>query len=103
MLRLEAVHSYYDKSHVLQGVSLAVGKGETVSLLGRNGVGKSTTMRTIMGLTPPRRGQVFFEECDVTGVPPYRAAALGIGYVPKTDRCSRGCPSCRICASASTC
>ena len=83
MLRLEAVHSYYDKSHVLQGVSLAVGKGETVSLLGRNGVGKSTTMRTIMGLTPPRRGQVFFEERDVTGVPPYRAAALGIGYVPE--------------------
>lgn len=83
MLRLEAVHSYYEKSHVLQGVSLGVGKGEAVSLLGRNGVGKSTTMRTIMGLTPPRRGRVFFEERDVTGIPPYRAAALGIGYVPE--------------------
>ena len=83
MLRLEAVHSYYDKSHVLQGVSLEIGEGETVSLLGRNGVGKSTTMRTIMGLNPPRRGRIFFEEHDVTGVPPYKMATLGIGYVPE--------------------
>ncbi len=83
MLRLEAVHSYYDKSHILQGVSLEIGEGETVSLLGRNGVGKSTTMRTIMGLNPPRRGRIFFEEQDVTGVPPYRMATLGIGYVPE--------------------
>ncbi len=83
MLRLEAVHSYYEKSHVLQGVSLEVGKGETVSLLGRNGVGKSTTMRTIMGLNPPRQGHIFFEKHDVTGVPPYKMASLGIGYVPE--------------------
>lgn len=83
MLRLEAVHSYYDKSHVLQGVSLEIGEGETVSLLGRNGVGKSTTMRTIMGLNPPRRGRIFFGEHDVTGVPPYKMATLGIGYVPE--------------------
>lgn len=83
MLRLEAVHSYYDKSHILQGVSLEIGEGETVSLLGRNGVGKSTTMRTIMGLNPPRRGRIFFEERDVTGVPPYKMATLGIGYVPE--------------------
>ncbi len=83
MLRLEAVHSYYEKSHVLQGVSLEIGEGETVSLLGRNGVGKSTTMRTIMGLNPPRRGRIFFEEHDVTGIPPYKMATLGIGYVPE--------------------
>lgn len=83
MLRLEAVHSYYEKSHVLQGVSLDIGEGETVSLLGRNGVGKSTTMRTIMGLNPPRRGRIFFEERDVTGIPPYKMATLGIGYVPE--------------------
>lgn len=83
MLRLEAVHSYYEKSHILQGVSLEVGEGETVSLLGRNGVGKSTTMRTIMGLNPPRRGRIFFADHDVTGVPPYRMATLGIGYVPE--------------------
>ncbi len=60
-----------------------MGKGETVSLLGRNGVGKSTTMRTIMGLNPPRHGNIFFEERDVTGIPPYKIAALGIGYVPE--------------------
>lgn len=83
MLRLEAVHSYYDKSHILQGVTLDVGKGETVSLLGRNGVGKSTTMRTIMGLNPPRRGRIFFDDSNVTGVPPYKMATLGIGYVPE--------------------
>ena len=83
MLRLEAVHSYYDKSHILQGVSLEIAEGETVSLLGRNGVGKSTTMRTIMGLNPPRRGRIFFDERDVTGVPPYKMATLGIGYVPE--------------------
>ncbi len=83
MLRLEAVHSYYEKSHILQGVSLEVGEGETVSLLGRNGVGKSTTMRTIMGLNPPRGGRIFFAGHDVTGVPPYRMATLGIGYVPE--------------------
>ena len=83
MLRLEAVHSYYEKSHILQGVSLDIGEGETVSLLGRNGVGKSTTMRTIMGLNPPRWGRIFFEEQDVTGIPPYKMATLGIGYVPE--------------------
>ena len=83
MLRLEAVHSYYEKSHILQGVSLEIAEGETVSLLGRNGVGKSTTMRTIMGLNPPRRGRIFFNEGDVTGVPPYKMATLGIGYVPE--------------------
>ena len=83
MLRLEDVHAFYDKSHVLQGVSVSVESGETVALLGRNGVGKTTTMRTIMGLNPPRRGRILFEEQDVTGWPPYKLAALGIGYVPE--------------------
>ncbi len=83
MLTLDNVHTYYGKSHILQGVSIDIPAGAIVTLLGRNGVGKTTTMRTIMGLTPPARGTVTLEDHDVTKLPPYKKAQLGLGYVPE--------------------
>jgi branched-chain amino acid transport system ATP-binding protein len=86
MLTLEDVHTYYGKSHVLHGVSLTVGPGEVVGLLGRNGVGKSTTLKTIMGLVRPARGRVTFDGRPVAGLPPHRLARLGIAWVPEERR-----------------
>ncbi len=90
MLKLNNVHTYYGKSHILQGVTLDVPEGEVVALLGRNGVGKSTTMRTIMGLTPPVRGQVMFNGEDITGQAPYKIAHCGIAYVPENRQVFQG-------------
>ena len=89
LVRVEDVHSYYGKSHVLHGVSLRIGTGEVVGLLGRNGVGKSTTLKTIMGLVQPRRGAVVFAGHPVTGMPPHKLAQMGIGYVPEDRRIFR--------------
>jgi branched-chain amino acid transport system ATP-binding protein len=89
MLVLEGVHTFYGKSHVLHGVSLEVGAGEVVGLLGRNGVGKSTTLKTVMGLVRPAAGRIDFEGRPVAGLPPYRLARLGIGYVPEDRRIFR--------------
>src|SRR5438034_7780745 len=89
MLALPDVHTYYGKSHVLHGVSIEVGPGEVVGLLGRNGVGKSTTLKTIMGIVRPAQGRVVFENHDVGGMPPYRVARIGIGYVPEDRRIFR--------------
>jgi branched-chain amino acid transport system ATP-binding protein len=89
LVRVEDVHSYYGKSHVLHGVSLRIGAGEVVGLLGRNGVGKSTTLKTIMGLVQPRRGAVVFAGHPVTGLPPHKLAQMGIGYVPEDRRIFR--------------
>jgi branched-chain amino acid transport system ATP-binding protein len=86
LVKVEDVHTYYGKSHVLHGVSLEVGAGEVVGLLGRNGVGKSTTLKTIMGLVHPSRGKVLFEDRPTTRVPAHRVAQLGIGYVPEDRR-----------------
>jgi branched-chain amino acid transport system ATP-binding protein len=86
MLDVEEIHTYYGLSHILFGVSLNVSEGEIVCLLGRNGAGKSTTMRSIMGLTPPRRGQVRFKGEAVTGKKAYLLARKGIGYVPDDRR-----------------
>ena len=86
VLRVEDIHTDYGQSRALFGVSIAVGRGECVALLGRNGVGKSTTMRSIMGLTPPARGRVFWKDADITGLPPHRAARAGIGFVPEDRR-----------------
>jgi branched-chain amino acid transport system ATP-binding protein len=85
-LQAEGLHTYYGKSHILHGVSLEVREGEIVALLGRNGAGKTTTLRSLIGLTPPRRGRVRIFGADVTGVPPYRIAAMGVGYVPEGRR-----------------
>ena len=83
MLHLDDVHTYYGKSHILQGVSIDIPAGAIVTLLGRNGVGKTTTMRTIMGLTPPARGSITLEGTDITRMPPHKKAQLGLGYVPE--------------------
>jgi branched-chain amino acid transport system ATP-binding protein len=86
MLTLDGVHTFYAKSHILHGVSLAVRPGEVVGLLGRNGVGKSTTLKTIMGLVTPSEGKINFEDKDIAGVAPYRLARMGIAYVPEDRR-----------------
>ena len=86
MLTLEGVHTFYAKSHILHGVSLEVGPGEVVGLLGRNGVGKSTTLKTIMGLARSTEGRIAFEGNDIAGLSPYRHARMGIGYVPEDRR-----------------
>lgn len=83
MLELSHVNSYYGKSHILFDISLEVSKGEVVVLLGRNGVGKTTTLRTIMGLVSRRTGDILFrEEINLIEFPPYKIAKLGVGYVP---------------------
>ncbi len=86
MLKVEKIHTFYGLSHILFGVSLEVRAGEVVCLLGRNGAGKSTTMRSIMGLTPPREGEVLFKGKNCRGLPPFRRARLGMGYVPDDRR-----------------
>lgn len=83
MLTLNDIHTYYGESHVLQGVSLQVERGEAVALLGRNGVGKSTTIHSIMGFTPPRQGQIRLREIDITRSPSYQIARLGVGLAPQ--------------------
>jgi len=85
-LQLENVHAAYGLSRVLFGISLEINQGECVCLLGRNGVGKTTTMRTVMGLTPPSAGHVRFKSGNITGWPPYRVARAGIGFVPEDRR-----------------
>ena len=89
LVRVEDVHTHYGKSHILHGVSLDVAPGEVVGLLGRNGVGKSTTLKTIMGLVRPSRGTVRFNGASITGMPPHKLARLGIGYVPEDRRIFR--------------
>ena len=89
MLALENVHTYYGKSHILHGVSIEVGRGEVVGLLGRNGVGKSTTLKTTMGLVRPAEGRVVFEGKDLAGLAPHKVAHVGIAYVPEDRRIFR--------------
>jgi branched-chain amino acid transport system ATP-binding protein len=89
LVDVEGIHTYYGKSHILDGVSLKVGRGEVVGLLGRNGVGKSTTLKTIMGLVSPSRGQVVYEGKPITGMPADRLARIGIAYVPEDRRIFR--------------
>jgi branched-chain amino acid transport system ATP-binding protein len=89
LVTVEDVHTYYGKSHILHGVSLAVGPGEVVGLLGRNGVGKSTTLKTIMGLVHPAQGKVLFAGQSIAGLPAHKLARLGIGYVPEDRRIFR--------------
>ena len=86
MLQVENVNTYYGYSHILQGVSLEVKEREIVVLLGRNGVGKTTTMKTIMGIQPPKGGKVVFCNEDVAGLPPYKIAQKGISLIPEDRR-----------------
>ncbi len=83
MLELKNIHSYYGTIQALFGIDIEVHSGEMVSLLGRNGMGKTTTVRSIMGLTRPRRGTVTFQGREILGAPPYRIARMGIGLVPE--------------------
>jgi branched-chain amino acid transport system ATP-binding protein len=82
MLRAEGLDTYYGLVHMLQGVSLDLGEGEVLALLGRNGAGKTTALKSIMGLVPPRHGRVLFRGEDITGLPPHVVAQRGIAYVP---------------------
>lgn len=83
MLELVDVHTYYGETHILNGISLNVGEHSVVALLGRNGMGKTTTIRSIIGFTPPRRGVVRFKGKDITGLEPHQIAQMGIGLVPQ--------------------
>jgi branched-chain amino acid transport system ATP-binding protein len=82
----EGLDTYYGKSHILHGVSLEAAEGQVTALLGRNGAGKTTTLRSLMGLTPARQGRVTVFGRDTTHWPPFRVAALGVGYVPEGRR-----------------
>jgi branched-chain amino acid transport system ATP-binding protein len=86
LLELKDLHTYYQESHILQGISLNVDHREIVCLLGRNGVGKTTTLKSTIGLVKPRSGEVLFKGQNVSGTPPYTIAKLGVGYVPEDRR-----------------
>ena len=82
ILKLDNIHTYYGLVHMLQGVSLEIAEGEVVALLGRNGAGKTTALKSIMGLASSRQGRILFEDRDITGLPPHVIARQGIAYVP---------------------
>lgn len=83
MIELHDIHTWYGDSYILQGVSLQVKDSSIVALLGRNGMGKTTTIRSIMGLTPPRKGSIVFKDQNIAGMAPHKIARLGIGLVPQ--------------------
>jgi len=83
MLKLTDVETYYWESYILRGISMEVPHGAVVALLGRNGMGKTTAIRSIVGLTPPRRGKIMLKEKDITGLPPHKIARMGVGLVPQ--------------------
>ena len=87
LLELDGVNTFYGRSHILFDVSLSVAKGEVVALLGRNGAGKSTTFRSVIGLTPPQSGEVRFKGEKVNGLRAFRICRMGIGFVPEDRRC----------------
>jgi branched-chain amino acid transport system ATP-binding protein len=86
ILKIDHINTFYGQSHVLQGVALSIQKREVVCLLGRNGVGKTTTLRSIIGLTPPRSGRILFKDIDIVGKQPFQIAQMGMGYVPDDRR-----------------
>jgi len=86
VLDVQDIHTYYGDSYILQGVSLHVGESSIVAVLGRNGVGKSTLVRSIIGFTPPRAGKMVFDEVNLVGLTPERIARLGVGLVPQGRR-----------------
>jgi branched-chain amino acid transport system ATP-binding protein len=86
VLEVKEIHTYYGDSYILQGVSLKVDQGSVAGILGRNGVGKTTLIRSIIGFTPPRLGQVIFKGTDITHFPPHKIAKMGIGLIPQGRR-----------------
>ena len=89
MLHVQDIHTYYRDSYILQGVTLTLEPGQVVALLGRNGVGKTTLARSIVGLTPAKRGNILFKDIDITHMPAHRIARMGIGLVPQGRRVFR--------------
>ena len=85
-LEVNSIHTSYGLSQVLFGISLSVEPGQVISLIGRNGVGKTTTMRSIIGLTPASSGNIVFEGTDITNLPAYKISRLGVGFVPEERR-----------------
>lgn len=86
LLDVKDIHSYYGESHILHGVSMQLQKGEVVCLLGRNGVGKTTTLKSIMGLIRPRDGSILFNDRELVGKAPYEIARIGVGFIPEERR-----------------
>jgi len=86
MLKILDIHTYYGDSYVLQGISLEVEKGSVVAILGRNGMGKTTLVRSIVGFTPPRQGQILFKDIDITHKPTYKIVQMSLGLVPQGRR-----------------
>jgi branched-chain amino acid transport system ATP-binding protein len=86
MLNVEGLHTFYGRAHILQGIDLSVRAGEVLVLLGRNGAGKSTTLKSLIGLVRPARGRIEFAGQSIAGWPPYRIAQAGMGYVPEERR-----------------
>ena len=86
LLNVQGLNTYYGLSHALQNISLRVAPGEIVALLGRNGMGKSTTLKSVMGLLKPKSGSIVFKGREISGLPPYKVAREGIGYVPEERR-----------------
>jgi branched-chain amino acid transport system ATP-binding protein len=86
ILELKGINTFYEKSHILQDISMSVNKGEVVGLLGRNGVGKSTTLKSISGVVMPRAGSILFKGEEVVGMKPHQVTRLGVGYVPEERR-----------------
>jgi len=86
LLQVNEIHTYYEDSHILNAVTLEVAQGEVVAILGRNGVGKSTTLKSIMGIVTPRSGSILFKDEEMKGRPPFYIARKGIGYVPEERR-----------------
>ena len=86
MLEVEQIHTFYGLSHILFGVSLSIEAGKVVCLLGRNGAGKSTTLKSIIGITPPKKGSIRFKDIEIAGKQPFMLVRMGIGYVPDDRR-----------------
>ena len=86
ILEVKDIHTYYGESYILQGVSLEINQGEIVTLLGRNGAGKTTIVKSIVGLTPPKRGEIVYRQKNIVNLKPYEIVRLGIGYVPEDRR-----------------
>jgi branched-chain amino acid transport system ATP-binding protein len=89
LIEVEGIHTYYGKSHILHGVTLTVGSGEVVGLLGRNGVGKSTTLKSIIGIVTPTQGRILYEGQSITTTATHKLAQIGIAYVPEDRRIFR--------------
>ncbi|MCE2452501.1 MAG: ATP-binding cassette domain-containing protein, partial [Nitrospinae bacterium] len=86
MLKVDDIHTYYGDSYVLQGLSLEIAEGQVMAVLGRNGMGKTTLIRSIIGFTKPRTGKVTFDGADITALPPHEIVSLGVALVPQGRR-----------------